>query len=267
MNKFYPPLAQAVIGLDNNTSEARHALYERARAMLHGAFMIPDRPVPEEFIERERQALEQAIRRIESEAIWLQADVAHADANSTERLPDERTSEAGNALPTEQTAAPSAHAENRKVLPVNEAAPLIHAVNSLGGAGRSILERARSLLLSPFERQGHTEAATSAQSGEADASQDDASPPALFATEENADQPNANLSATDDRDAALIQPRLQAMIQAARYQGIELDPNEFRKTASERAPSAAALSLVGTECRHVVARGAHSLASIASAQR
>src|SRR5439155_9810718 len=39
-----------------------------------------------------------------------------------------------------------------------------------------------------------------------------------------------------------IHPRLQAMIQAARYQGIELDVNEFRHTAPE-APSAAALSL------------------------
>ena len=37
--------------------------------------------------------------------------------------------------------------------------------------------------------------------------------------------------------------RLQAMIQAGRYQGVELDPNEFRNASGESAPSAAALSL------------------------
>ena len=40
-----------------------------------------------------------------------------------------------------------------------------------------------------------------------------------------------------------IDPRLQAMVQAGRYHGVELDPNEFRRPAGETAPSAAALSL------------------------
>jgi ATP-binding cassette, subfamily B, bacterial HlyB/CyaB len=40
-----------------------------------------------------------------------------------------------------------------------------------------------------------------------------------------------------------IHSRLQAMIQAARYQGVELDANEFRQTPGEAVPSAAALSL------------------------
>jgi ATP-binding cassette subfamily B protein len=39
-----------------------------------------------------------------------------------------------------------------------------------------------------------------------------------------------------------IDPRLQAMIQAGRYHGIELDPNEFRRMPGE-APSSSALSL------------------------
>ena len=37
-------------------------------------------------------------------------------------------------------------------------------------------------------------------------------------------------------------PRLQAMVQAGRYHGIELDPDEFRRPESETAPSAASLS-------------------------
>jgi ATP-binding cassette, subfamily B, bacterial HlyB/CyaB len=39
-----------------------------------------------------------------------------------------------------------------------------------------------------------------------------------------------------------IQPRLLAMIVAGRYHGLELDPNEFRGTPGEAAPSAASLS-------------------------
>ena len=40
-----------------------------------------------------------------------------------------------------------------------------------------------------------------------------------------------------------LDPRLQAMIQAARHHGVELDPKEFRSSAGDEAPSAAALSL------------------------
>ena len=39
-----------------------------------------------------------------------------------------------------------------------------------------------------------------------------------------------------------VPPRLQAMLQAARYQGVELDLNEFRQAPGESTPSAAALS-------------------------
>jgi hypothetical protein len=40
-----------------------------------------------------------------------------------------------------------------------------------------------------------------------------------------------------------VHPRVQAIVQAGRYQGIELDPNEFRYVQDEAPPSAAALSL------------------------
>ena len=49
------------------------------------------------------------------------------------------------------------------------------------------------------------------------------------------------LTGTDAGGAAL-DPRLQAMVQAGRYHGIELDPGEFRRPEGETAPSAAALS-------------------------
>jgi ATP-binding cassette subfamily B protein len=60
----------------------------------------------------------------------------------------------------------------------------------------------------------------------------------------------ANLAAAEGGAAPLdarldtpIDPRLQAVIQAGRYHGIELDPNEFRRPEGGTAPSAAALSL------------------------
>jgi ATP-binding cassette, subfamily B, bacterial HlyB/CyaB len=54
--------------------------------------------------------------------------------------------------------------------------------------------------------------------------------------------PPPALTATDAAGAAL-DPRLQAMVQAGRHHGVELDPNEFRRPEGETAPSAAALSL------------------------
>jgi subfamily B ATP-binding cassette protein HlyB/CyaB len=39
-----------------------------------------------------------------------------------------------------------------------------------------------------------------------------------------------------------VHPRLQAMIIAGRYHGMELDPNEFRGTAGDKSPSARSLS-------------------------
>ena len=49
------------------------------------------------------------------------------------------------------------------------------------------------------------------------------------------------LSVDATRDAPL-HSALQAMVQAARHHGIELDPNEFPKTPKDTVPSAAALS-------------------------
>jgi subfamily B ATP-binding cassette protein HlyB/CyaB len=63
-------------------------------------------------------------------------------------------------------------------------------------------------------------------------------------TDQGRERPNEILP--DQAGAAKeapVHPRLQAMIQAGRYQGIELDPNEFRHAPGEPTPSAAALSL------------------------
>jgi hypothetical protein len=67
MADYYPLLAKALAGLPDSTAEARHAIYERARGALFGQLRNLDPPVPEEAIEREAQALEVAVARLETE--------------------------------------------------------------------------------------------------------------------------------------------------------------------------------------------------------
>ena len=66
----YTPLIQhAVDGLENNTGENRRVLYERARVALTAQLRGMEPPLEESEITRERLALEEAIRNVESEAI------------------------------------------------------------------------------------------------------------------------------------------------------------------------------------------------------
>ena len=67
MADYYPLLAKAVAALPESTAESRHAIYERARGALFGQLRQLDPPVPEEAIEREAQALEVAVARLETE--------------------------------------------------------------------------------------------------------------------------------------------------------------------------------------------------------
>ena len=68
MADYYPLIAKAVSGLDKNTGEIRRALYDRARTALVGQLRSVDPPLNESDITRERLALEEAIRKVETEA-------------------------------------------------------------------------------------------------------------------------------------------------------------------------------------------------------
>jgi hypothetical protein len=68
MADYYPLVARAVAGLERNTGEARRALYERARTALVAQLRGTDPPLDEAEITRERLALEEAIRKVETEA-------------------------------------------------------------------------------------------------------------------------------------------------------------------------------------------------------
>lgn len=68
MADYTPLIARAVEGLVTNTGENRRELYERARKALSAQLRSIDPPLEETEITRERLALEDAIRSVESDA-------------------------------------------------------------------------------------------------------------------------------------------------------------------------------------------------------
>lgn len=69
MADYYPLIARAIAGLDPNApGESRRALYERARTALIAQLRGVQPPLSESEITRERLSLEEAVRKVESEA-------------------------------------------------------------------------------------------------------------------------------------------------------------------------------------------------------
>lgn len=68
MADYYPVLQRAVAGLAPNTAENRRAVYERARQAIVKQLRSYDPPLTESEITKERLALEEAVRKIETEA-------------------------------------------------------------------------------------------------------------------------------------------------------------------------------------------------------
>ncbi|MFZ1882698.1 MAG: hypothetical protein WAU53_03625, partial [Rhodoplanes sp.] len=69
MANYYPLIAKAISGLEKNTGEARRTLYERARSALVAQLRSVNPPLSESDITRERLALEEAIRKVEADAV------------------------------------------------------------------------------------------------------------------------------------------------------------------------------------------------------
>lgn len=67
MADYYPLLVRALASLPQKTAEHRKAVYDRARTALLKQLRGVDPPLPEGEIGRERQALEEAIRRSEAD--------------------------------------------------------------------------------------------------------------------------------------------------------------------------------------------------------
>jgi hypothetical protein len=74
MADYYPLIARAIAGLGpDSTAQARQHLYERASRALIGQLRSLDPPMSDDEIERERLALDGAIRQVEDEALGQSA--------------------------------------------------------------------------------------------------------------------------------------------------------------------------------------------------
>jgi hypothetical protein len=117
MTDYQPLLARALKGLDRNTSEARRAVYDRARQALLNQLRSASPPMADADITRERLALEDAIRKTETEAVL--AEPHSVRASVAPRMPSAPRPSAAPALTAAVSAAPQARA------PVPAAVPRI----------------------------------------------------------------------------------------------------------------------------------------------
>ena len=100
MADYYPLIARAISGLDPSApGESRRALYERARAALIQQLRSVDPPLSESEITRERLALEEAVRKVESEAAQ-RAREARSGASGSSRDSLRRANPRPDAAPT-----------------------------------------------------------------------------------------------------------------------------------------------------------------------
>ena len=86
MADYYPLIARAIAGLDPSApGESRRALYERARAALIAQLRSVDPPLSESEITRERLSLEEAVRKVESEAAQRAREATRSGGGDTAR--------------------------------------------------------------------------------------------------------------------------------------------------------------------------------------
>src|SRR5713226_7073122 len=84
MADYYPLIARAIAGLDPSApGESRRALYERARAALIAQLRSVQPPLSESEITRERLSLEEAVRKVESEAAQRARDASRPGGDAT----------------------------------------------------------------------------------------------------------------------------------------------------------------------------------------
>jgi len=115
MADYYPLIARAIAGLDPSApGESRRALYERARAALIAQLRSVQPPLSESEITRERLSLEEAVRKVESEAAQRARDASRSagaaragDAFRATTRPAARPGEAAPPPPGAQPSPPS----------------------------------------------------------------------------------------------------------------------------------------------------------------
>src|SRR5258708_5701809 len=113
MADYYPLIARAIAGLDPSApGESRRALYERARAALIAQLRSVQPPLSESEITRERLSLEEAVRKVESEAAQRAREASRAGGDRARSGDAFRASTRPNARPGE-TVPPSTSQASR----------------------------------------------------------------------------------------------------------------------------------------------------------
>jgi hypothetical protein len=74
MADYYPLMSRAIAALDKRSKEARRVLYDRARATLADQLRKVEPPLSETDLEHERLALEDAIGKVEADAILSEVE-------------------------------------------------------------------------------------------------------------------------------------------------------------------------------------------------
>jgi hypothetical protein len=135
MADYYPLIARAIAGLDPSApGESRRALYERARAALIAQLRSVEPPLSESEITRERLSLEEAVRKVESEAAQRAREASRGTTDPTRTSSRASTALRTNARPGARpsdaapTAAPPPQPRQRQSapppLPRNDRPPL-----------------------------------------------------------------------------------------------------------------------------------------------
>jgi hypothetical protein len=108
MADYYPLIARAIAGLDPNApGESRRALYERARTALIAQLRSVQPPLSESEITRERLSLEEAVRKVESEAAQRAREASRPGGGGAQRGGGDAFRRA-NARPPESAGPPGA---------------------------------------------------------------------------------------------------------------------------------------------------------------
>ncbi|MCA6109977.1 hypothetical protein [Bradyrhizobium cenepequi] len=108
MADYYPLIARAIAGLDPNApGESRRALYERARAALIQQLRSVQPPLSESEITRERLSLEEAVRKVESEAAQRAREASRPGGGSRSGDAFRRATATATTRPPEGAQAPA----------------------------------------------------------------------------------------------------------------------------------------------------------------
>jgi len=97
MADYYPLIARAVEGLPEQSSDQRHAVYERARTALIAQLRNLNPPLTEAEIQQEGRSLDEAITRVEAD--YAVADGAVADDFATAHSGDHAAAGGSRAAP------------------------------------------------------------------------------------------------------------------------------------------------------------------------